>query len=306
MSWVDLVIAAVVVLAGFRGHAEGGLRQLARLVGLGVGFIAGTLIAPSLSSDMTHAAWRPELALGIVVVVALIGGQVGRSIGSVAAKSLRALKLGLVDRIAGVAIGVAGALVGCWLVAGLLGSTTWGSVASGIQRSSILSALDRVMPPVPSIEAKVQTLFRNADLPSVFATVIAPTLPAPYVSPKALGPLVTSLGSPSDVVKVLASGSCTTESEGTAFFISAHLAITNAHVVAGETRITLDGAPAQVALFDPDNDIAVLRVPSLDESALRFLGGTPSAGTPVRVVGFPLNATRSARRHRGRTLRTRS
>jgi hypothetical protein len=94
-------------------------------------------------------------------------------------------------------------------------------------------------------------------------------------------------------VKVLASGSCTTQSEGTAFFISAHLAITNAHVVAGETRITLDGAPAQVALFDPDNDIAVLRVPSLDESSLRFLGGTPSAGTPVRVVGFPLNATRT-------------
>jgi uncharacterized membrane protein required for colicin V production len=293
VSWVDLVVVAVVVLAGFRGHAEGGLRQLARLVGLGVGFIAGTLIAPSVSSDMTHAAWRPELALGIVVVVALIGGQVGRAIGSVAAKSLRALKLGLVDRVAGVAIGVAGALVGCWLVAGLLGSTTWGSVASGIQRSSILSAMDRVMPPVPSIEAKVQTLFRNADLPSVFATVIAPTLPAPYVNPKALGPLVTSLSSPSDVVKVLASGSCTTQSEGTAFFISAHLAITNAHVVAGETRITLDGAPAQVALFDPDNDIAVLRVPSLDESSLRFLGGTPSAGTPVRVVGFPLNATRT-------------
>jgi hypothetical protein len=292
MSWVDLVIVIVVIVAGLRGQAEGGLRLLARLVGLGAGFIVGTLVAPSLSSDITHAAWRPALALGIVLLASIIGGQIGRLLGSYAAKALHALKLGLVDRVAGVLIGVAGALISCWLMAGLLGSTTWGSVASGIQGSSILSGMDKIMPPVPSIEARVQALLKSADFPSVFATVVAPTLPA-RVNPKSLGPLVTTLASPGDVVKVLASGSCASDSEGTAFFVSAHEAVTNAHVVAGQTRITVDGAPAQVALFDPDNDVAVLRVASLHEPALRFLTGTPSPGTPVQVIGFPLNASRT-------------
>jgi uncharacterized membrane protein required for colicin V production len=292
MNWVDLVVVIAVVVAGLRGQAEGGLRQLARLVGLGVGFIVGTLVAPSLSSAITHAVWRPVLALGIVLVLAVVGGHLGRMLGSSAAKALHALKLGLVDRVAGVVIGVAGALIGCWLVAGLLSSTTWGSVGNGIQRSTILSAMSKVMPSVPSIEARVQALLANADFPSVFSAIVAPTLPQ-TVDPKSLGPVVTSLGSPSDVVKVLASGSCPTQSEGTAFFVSSHLAVTNAHVVAGHRVITVDGAPAQVALFDPDNDIAVLRVATLDEPALRFLSGTPSPGTPVQVIGFPLNATRT-------------
>jgi uncharacterized membrane protein required for colicin V production len=292
MSWVDLVIVALVVLAGLRGRAQGALRQVAGFVGLGVGFILGTLVAPSLSSDLTHATWRPILALVIVLVGSLLGSQVGQLVGSVAARSLRALKLGLADSIAGVAVGSVGALVGCWLVAGVLGSITWGSVASGIQQSGILAAMDKVMPPVPSIEARVQTLFRNADFPTIFATVVAPTLPS-NVNPKNLGPLVTSLGGPSSVVKVLASGSCNTDSEGTAFYISSHEVVTNAHVVAGHSQITVGGASAQVALFDPANDLAVLRVPSQSETPLRFLAAAPASGTPVEVIGFPLNATRT-------------
>lgn len=293
MSWIDLVIVVIVIAAGFRGQAQGALRQLARFVGLGVGFIAGTIVAPSLSSHITHAAWRPGLALGIVLAGALAGGLLGEWVGGFAARALHALKLGVVDRVAGAVVGVAGALVGCWLIAGLLGATAWGSVATGVQQSSILSAMDKVMPSVPSIELRVQALFRNANFPSVFASVVAPTLPLPYVNPKSLGPLVTSLVAPRNVVKVIASGSCATDSEGTAFFISAHEAVTNAHVVAGHSLVTVDGALAHVALFDPNNDIAVLRVPSLTEPALRFLTGTPSPGTPVRVVGFPLNATRT-------------
>jgi uncharacterized membrane protein required for colicin V production len=293
MSWIDLVIVVIVLIAGFRGESEGALRQLTRFVGVGAGFIVGTLVAPSISTDVTRAAWRPLLALGIVLVGVIVGSQIGRWVGSFAARSLRALKLGLIDRVAGVVVGVAGALVFCWLAAGLLGSTAWGSVAQGIQQSSILAVMNSFMPPVPSIEAKIQTLFRNENLPSVFASVIAPTLPAPYANPKSLGPLVRGLGSPSGVVKVIASGGCSSDSQGTAFFISTHDAITNAHVVAGHSRVMVNGAPAQVALFDPQHDVAVLRVPSLTEPVLRFLTRTPTRGTPVQVIGFPLNASRT-------------
>lgn len=293
VSWVDIVIIVAVALGVLRGRSEGALRQIASWVGLAVGFIIATLVAPRLSSQLTHAAWRPLLALGIVLVGSTLGSHFGRVVGSIAASSLRALKLGLLDRTAGAALGGVGALVGCWLLAGLLGSATWGSVATGIQNSSVLAATDKLMPPVPAMEARVQALFRNAGFPAVFASVVAPSLPSSVVGARQLGPVVSGLGSPSGVVKVLASGSCASISQGTAFFISAHDAVTNAHVVAGHTQVTVDGAAAQVALYDPVHDIAILRVPSLDEPVLRFLGSAPSRGTAVQVIGFPLNSSRT-------------
>ncbi len=293
VDWVDLLIVIVAVLAGLYGYAEGALRQVFRVAGLGLGFLLFTASAPRLSGYLTHASWRPVAALGIVILGTLLGGAIGSVVGSVLARALHTLHLSIVDRTAGALVGVASALVGCWLAAGLLASTTWGSLANGIQDSAVLSALDRVLPPLPSIESRMQSLFRHADLPEIFAQVVAPTLHPP-VNPKDLGPLTRSLAAPTDVVKVLASGGCSSNSEGTAFFVTTDEVVTNAHVVAGHTRITVGGAPATVGLYDPKNDLAVLRVPSADATPLSLLGGEPANDTKIRVVGFPLDATRTA------------
>lgn len=292
MSWIDLVIVVVVVLGVLRGRAEGALRQIASLVGLAAGFILATMVAPSVSSQLTHAAWRPLLALGIVLVGAMLGSYLGGVVGGMGARSLRALKLGALDRIAGAVVGGLGSLVVCWLLAGLLGSVTWGSVATGIQNSSILAAMDKVMPPLPAMEARVQALFRSAGFPAVFSSIVAPTL-APVATPSQLGPIVSGLGGPIGVVKVLASGACGSISQGTAFFVSAHIAVTNAHVVAGYSQVSAGGAAAQVVLYDPLHDIAILRVASLDEPVLHFQTPVPTRGTPVQVIGFPLNSSRT-------------
>lgn len=293
MSWIDLVIVVAVVLGVLRGRSEGALRLIASLVGFAAGFIIATLVAPRLSTQFTHAAWRPLLALGIVLVGSMIGSSLGGMVGSVAARSLRALKLGALDRLAGALLGGAGALVGCWLLAGLLGSVTWGSLATGIQNSSVLAVMDKVMPPIPAMEARVQALFRSAGFPAAFASIVAPTLPSSVTNPSQLGPLVAGLGGPSGVVKVLASGSCGSISQGTAFFVAAHVAVTNAHVVAGYTQVSVGGASAEVALYDPLHDIAILRVMSLNEPVLHFQTPAPARGTRVQVIGFPLNSSRT-------------
>jgi hypothetical protein len=293
VNWVDFVIVALVLLAGINGRRTGALRQLAGYVGLGAGFIVGTFIGPPFSTAITHAAWRPLVALAMVLVATMVGGRLGRFLGAVAANSMHALHLGVLDEIGGVLIGVLGTLVGCWLVAGLLASTAWGSLAGEIQHSRVLAAINKVMPPVPAIEAKMLSLFRSADFPSVFSSIVAPTLPA-SVTPKNLGPLVTSLSAPGDVVKVLASGNCSRVQEGTAFFVTSHDAVTNAHVVAGESAVSVNGVAASVVFFDPSYDLAILRVGSVDETPLSFVAGRVAAGTRVQIVGFPRNATRTA------------
>ena len=293
MSWVDLVIVVVVILAALHGRAVGAVRQVAGYLGLAVGFYVGTLIAPSLASHVTSSHWRPFVTLAIVLGTALLGEVAASLAGNVVAKAVRLVMLGIFDAVAGALVGALGALVGCWLLAGLLGSTTWLPVASAIQGSSILAAMNRVMPPLPSLEARVQTLLRNDNFPSIFANVVAPTLVAP-VSPTNLGPLVRHLSAPSDVVKVLASGVCATESEGTAFYVSAHEVVTNAHVVAGHTTITVGGAPAHVVLFDPKNDLAILRVPGVSATPLTLATSAPRTDQRIRVIGFPLDASRTA------------
>jgi uncharacterized membrane protein required for colicin V production len=291
VSWVDIVIIVVVLLAALRGFSEGAISQVAMFIGLGAGFYVGALIAPSLSHDITKGHWRPALALIIILVVALVGSAVGGTVGRIISRFVSALMLGLIDRVAGLAVGVIASLVLCWLLAGLLAGIPVASVDSAIQNSAILSALDHVMPPVPSIESRVQTLFRKAGVPAIFANVIAPSLPAP-VSPTTLPPVIHSVTAPSDVVKVLASGSCNTVSEGTAFYVTAEEVVTNAHVVAGHSRFTVNGSPATVALYDANHDIAVLRV-AAHGTPLSFLSEEPSADTKIEVVGFPLNGTRS-------------
>ncbi|MGB7103811.1 MAG: MarP family serine protease [Acidimicrobiales bacterium] len=294
MSWVDLVIVVIVALSAFRGFAEGAIRQIVSLAGLVAGFLVGTAIAPSLSTHVTHAHWRPLLAIGIIIAMTIIGSTLGGFLGSLVSKFAHAFMLGFVDRIAGIVVGAVVALVLCWLVAGVLASVTWGSLASQIQDSSILSAMDHVMPPVPTIDAKVAALFPNAEFPNLFDKLVEPTL-HPFEKASDLPPLVASLNEPTSVVKVLAMGRCTseTESEGTAFYVTPSEVLTNAHVVAGHSKFTVNGQSAQVALYDPENDLAVLRVSSHSQTPLQFASSLPASNTKIQVIGFPLNGSRT-------------
>jgi S1-C subfamily serine protease len=85
---------------------------------------------------------------------------------------------------------------------------------------------------------------------------------------------------------------CARQIEGTGFVYSNERVLTAAHVVAGvespDVETPADGVkhPADVVLFDPDRDIAVLRVPGLTAGALRF-ASTAHGGERAVVAGYP-------------------
>ncbi|MGD0851871.1 MAG: MarP family serine protease [Acidimicrobiales bacterium] len=292
MNWVDVLIVAIVIVAAIRGWFQGAIRQVLGWIGLIAGFYVGIEIAPSLSSDITHSSWRPVLGVIIVIATAFVGHFLGHILGSSIRRTVKMVKLGLVDSVAGAVVGVAGALLTVWLVAALLVATPWSSVAGGIQGSRIIKDLDSALPTVPSAEARLQTMLRNADFPSVFASIVSPTVPSSGTAPK-LAKNTLSPRSPNQILKVLALG-CSGAHQGTGFFVAPHLVVTNAHVVAGATSVTVGGATAQVALFDPVNDVAILRVSSITESApLVFAASVPSSGVKAQVIGFPLDGTRT-------------
>ena len=75
------------------------------------------------------------------------------------------------------------------------------------------------------------------------------------------------------VVRVLGTA-CGLGIEGSGWVAAPGYVVTNAHVVAGESDTVVQvggsppGLPAQPVVFDPHDDIAVLRVPGLDEPSL--------------------------------------
>ncbi len=287
MSWIDGVIAAVVVLAAFRGRATGALRQIGNWVGFATGFILGTWCAPPLAHHLSSTTWRPLAAIGIVVVFSFMGAAFGRLCGGAAHHSLHQMHLGSLDASVGAGVGVISALLSCWLLAGVLVNAPWFSLAGGISQSKILVALDHVMPPVPTIEAKVATLFRGADFPSVFADIVAPSVPT--VTTPASDVTTQQVGARSAaVVKVIASGACGASHEGTAFVVGRNEVVTNAHVIAGATMVRVDGQRAQVRLIDIRDDLAVLSVATGSRPILEFVD-PPARGTASAVVGFPLD-----------------
>ncbi len=290
MSWVDVVIVGLAVLAALRGWSAGAARQIGTVIGLVVGFVAATAVAPRWATNVASGVGRPAVALTIVVVGTVIGSSLGSMVGGLVHRSMRVIHLGTVDRVVGAGVGIVGSLALSWLTAGLVAVVAWGSVAAGIQDSAILRAMNGVLPPVPAIEGRVQSVLRNADLPNVFASLIAPRIATGVVH---LGPTVSPVASPLGVVKVLAGGGCPLGHEGTAFVVAPGEVVTNAHVVAGATVLTVAGYRASVALFDPISDIAVLRVPGLRAPALRLSSVRPAPGTPARVVGFPLDGSRT-------------
>jgi S1-C subfamily serine protease len=88
--------------------------------------------------------------------------------------------------------------------------------------------------------------------------------------------------------------SCDRSIEGSGFVYAQDHVMTNAHVVAGVTEGPTVTTPsghqyhAQVVLYDPQVDIAVLYVPGLDLAPLQF-SDQAQAGSSAVVAGYPLD-----------------
>jgi len=79
--------------------------------------------------------------------------------------------------------------------------------------------------------------------------------------------------------------------EGSGFVVAPGLVVTNAHVVAGTRSIRVEDPigyhAAVVELFDPEFDLAILRVEGLPEPALTIDPNTVGRATKAVVLGYP-------------------
>jgi S1-C subfamily serine protease len=302
VNFLDLVVLAVAAGAGWVGYRMGFVRRATSWAFLGIGIVVGVLLVPDVADALRGSPPRTRLlaSLAFVVVVAAVAQAIGAAIGASLSGRLGrgpgALRQG--DRVAGAALGVAGILVLMWLlIPALANSPGW--TARAVRDSAVARLIDRVAPAPPSESETLGRLVGDQTFPEVFDTLSSPDAGAPPADgiPAEAAARVTRS-------TLLVEGqACDRIQEGTGFVAGPNLVVTNAHVVAGErsTRLTtsdgrrLDGT---VVAFDPNRDLAMLRVPGLGLPALALgeghiddrgaLFGHPGGGAlrqaPVRIA----------------------
>jgi hypothetical protein len=297
VSWVDLVIIVWVALAALRGRSLGALTQLLSLVGFVAGLAIGAAVAVPIAGRLHVDVARTVVTVGVVLGAAVLGAIGGNTLGKWSNVTMRRLHLGSVDAVCGAVVAALGALLSAWLVAGLFTQSSVGWLARPIQHSAVLTALDAVMPPVPSVIARAQAFVSNEVFPVAFAAVTQPTTTSVQL-PTTSETDALAARVESSVLKVVASGGCGVTRDGTSFLVAPDLLITNAHVVAGETMLSVDDGGAVIdptlVVFDPSLDIAILRVPGLALRPIPLHAALVPTGTKGAVVGFPGGGPRTA------------
>jgi S1-C subfamily serine protease len=119
----------------------------------------------------------------------------------------------------------------------------------------------------------------------------APMVPVDAPDAALVSDSVVADAAPS-VVKIRAvAPSCKEIHEGSGVVVAPNHVMTNAHVVAGAENVSasLDGREfvATVVSFDPNIDIALLRVPDLLSPPLAFADAVAAGGTDGLMLGFP-------------------
>jgi S1-C subfamily serine protease len=291
MTAIDWVIVAFTVLLAFYGYMQGFIVGLLSLVGFALGAFVGTRLGPLLLPSGSHSQYAPLFGL---VGALLAGGVLASGFEGVGVRARAALRLpGLraLDGLLGAAFTACVGLGIAWVV-GAVALQSAGSqpLRRDLQRSSILRALDKLLPPSGPI---LHALARFDPLPSVHGP--AADVPAPTRGIVAARGVRAARGG---VVRVLGSA-CGLGIEGSGWVAGPGLVVTNAHVVAGETDtvVQVDGHPPGLAaspvVFDSHDDVAVLRVPGLVAPTLR-LAPEVRSGTAAAILGYPLDGAYDA------------
>ena len=239
---------------------------------MALGVVGAARILPTVLRELEDASAAQLLVVtvGTFLGAAFVGQAIGLLIGGRLHLALPGSGGRQADRLAGSAVGVLGVVLSVWILLPLMADVP-GWMASQARTSTVAREVSDRLPPPPDTVETLRRLLGDDQFPRVFDALE----PAPDVGPppaaSALSEATVEAVVPS-TVKV-SGEACRRIQVGSGFVVAADLVVTNAHVVAGESDTTVersDGSEVRgrVVAFDPDRDLAILRVPGLDRPAL--------------------------------------
>lgn len=298
MNWLDALLLVTFAVYACAGWVHGFVSNVFSAGGLLLGFMVGIAVAPHVfSGEGTAAASSAVMSLVTVFLCAALGNFVGTLIGRAA--RLRRGTARKVDAVLGAAFGAAVVMAASWALGYAVSSSSLPYVSTAARDSSVLARVDTLM---PSRAGEALRSFTDTLTVDVFPQYLDPfqveiirdTDPPDGATLKRPGVRAAK----DSVVRLLGAAECRRTIEGSGFVISRERVMTNAHVIAGvaEPTVTIGDRrlPARPVWFDTRLDLAVVHVPGLDGTPLRW-DSTADEDDPAVVLGFPENGPFDAR-----------
>lgn len=288
---LDYVLVAVGLILIYTGWRRGLITSIFAIAGV----VAGIYVSRSLLVDaFSTGTSSTQLGLLLAVAVALI--SIGSALGAFIGRKVRTLvawgPLNILDGLGGSIMSVATGALTTWLIATLILVAPTTSLTQMVNESRVIAEIDaRVPPRAQEFVQQVHGLVTQSDVPNglVGALLVTPIDPpdASLVEASAIHAALDS------VVRVEGiATSCKERLSGSGFVIQSGYVITNAHVVAGTDRVgvRIKGKgtyrSGKVVYFDPQKDIAVIKVNKLDTPVLN-LSSVQRRGEDSVIAGFP-------------------
>jgi S1-C subfamily serine protease len=298
---LDWIIVILTLLTAAGGYFQGFLVGAATLAGFAGGLFVGARLGQVLVPDGSQSPYAPLFGLVGAVLGGLLLASLLEALGYGLRRRLTVPGAGMVDGVAGAALSGAVALGLVWLAGAVaLQAPPTRGLRDDIQRSAILQSLNDLLPPSGPI---LNALARFDPFPRIDGPPAGVPAPRPAV---ARDPQVRAAAQ--GVVKVQGTA-CGLGVEGSGWIARPGIVVTNAHVVAGQTDTTVQVAgdgpelDAHAVVFDPHDDLAILRVDGLGGRTLS-LASSPTAGTSAAILGFPENGPYDVRAGRLGATRT--
>ena len=288
ISVVDIIIVILLIGSLFRGSQIGFIRQLSSTVAFIIGLYPGSILSSWVMTQVSGPT-KPLAGLAVLLTVSFICMTIGEIFATKLKFSIRSSIVQRLDNGLGSIISVATLLLGIWLAGALFQLAPASSIQTAVKNSQILSVLNRNLPPASSILSSLNKLIDPNQSPQVFAGR-EPSPSANYTPPDVHTYAALLASVKPSVVKIEGLG-CGGLIDGSGFVYSPQRIVTNAHVVAGvqSPKVTDSNGThsTTVVWFDPNNDIAVLRVTNLAGGPLQLDSNDASSGTQTFALGYP-------------------
>jgi S1-C subfamily serine protease len=292
---LDLILIGVIVAFAVSGYRQGFIIGALSLAGFLGGAAFGLVIAPALAQSMVKGqAQQSLIAIVVVFVAAMIGQFAASTVGAAMRDLVTWRSATIVDSAGGAAVSILSVLVIAWLIGTSVANAPFPTVVHQVNNSAVLRAVDKLMPEAARTWfSGFRRVVASGPFPQVFGGLGAEGIVS--VPPPSAAVLSSSQvrAAGTSVVKVLGTApDCSRRIEGSGFVFAANHVMTNAHVVAGVQDgpdvYTTSGRRlrARVVLYDYQRDVAVLYVPGLNLTPLKF-DGVARTGDSAVVAGYP-------------------
>jgi S1-C subfamily serine protease len=305
---VDGVLILLMLVFAISGYRQGFVIGALSFGGFFSGALIGLQVGPLIANQFASGATRVVVSLVAIFALAVLGQTLAGWFGTRLRRAIASRPMQRLDDAGGAVVSLVAVLLVAWLVAVPLGSSSLPWLNREIRSSAILGGINELMPErAQALSAGLRQTLDTNGFPDVFGGLARTPAREVAAPDPALADSQVVANSKRSVIKVLGTApSCSRRIEGSGFVYANQRVMTNAHVVAGTRDVQVETArgrlDADVVVYDPERDLAVLYVPGLTAPMMPFVQKPAGTGASAIVLGFPLDGPYDAQSARVREV----